>query len=168
VDKGLRDNWLEPMNSLAHFSVYSTCEGHRNPEGAGGSDHARIWLSLREELYASLARMWQCNRAGLLALISEHFTDPNTHYDFFHEQNRQTDHIRNFAPPKSAHCDGAMAGMLDQILACSPSRDGIGLHLDHKEVRKTKEMPDSVASWFDNTVRTLRAFDSALAKAVNK
>jgi hypothetical protein len=59
VDKGILDEWLEFMNDLVLFSVYSTCEGHRDLDGVGGCNHARIWLSLRDQSYLLLEKMWE-------------------------------------------------------------------------------------------------------------
>ena len=164
VDKGLTDEWLESINSLRCFSPYSTCEGHSNPVGAGGSRHARMWFSLNNDLYLQMASNWLTKKEMLRKMLEQHFSHVDTKYDLFHELGGKTDHIRNYSPPRESSLDA----LIRKCFEASPSRDGIGMHLDHSEMRLKDVMPDTVTKWFDDTVTGMKKFDSDLFDSLDK
>lgn len=62
VDKNLKDDWIESLNSLRAFNLISICEGHLNGRSNphGGLPH--INLRLKPDLVTILANDWQTHK----------------------------------------------------------------------------------------------------------
>lgn len=75
VDKNLKDDWLERLNTLQSFELISICEGHldRRPH---------INLRLRPDLIAALANDWHAYQAKFQEGISNIFRYPLTSASF--------------------------------------------------------------------------------------
>lgn len=167
VDRGLHDEWLAEINNLRCFVVDSTCEGHMDPSGAGGSQYARIWLSLRGDYYTVLARIYCDNKDRLKGMLSRHFIHPETHWDLYHEQNGHPSHIRNYTPHIYPDLGIGVMEFLNELSVQQPFPDHISLLLDHAISRQTTDMPDSTVAWFNDTVSCLKRFDTELAEELN-
>jgi hypothetical protein len=130
VDRGLKDEWLEAMNSLTCWSVYSTCEGHHEApmEGAGHSECARIWLKASHSMIDALLRDWVQIEAPLREWLSLHCS-PDTVSDIRSDHNVFT---------KEA---------------------AVTLELECAYKRQASTMDDKTTKWFGNTVGRLTQFD---------
>lgn len=124
-----------------------------------------MWFYLRNEYYPAVLEIWRNNQNRLHELLTLHFLTPETHWDFFHTHNDRETHIRNYTPPS------IQDPIVNDVMKCMGelstqplNSDSIGLILAHTATRQTIDMPESVVSWFDDTVRCLKAYDMELAK----
>ena len=165
VDAGLHCDWLVQMNALSLWSVHSTCEGHPLPIEAGEHSNSHMSLILKHKFYLTLGKTWDQNRSALEKLFYKCFTHFQTNWDVCHQRNGNTDHIRNFDPPEASKEETEIADNVEKFLNDhSTTNDCIGLHLDHTEQRQSEEMPESVARWWEETIRSLKELDEKMAE----
>lgn len=129
VDSGLKDEWLESLNSLVYWKPFSTCEGHPDRTGGGAEDHPRVWLLLDESHLDRLAKIWSAHANRIHRLRQECFPNVRTISRLEFEQDE---------PIFGTNC---------------------ALHLDCKIKRKTTVVAPEIANWWHDTTEGLRRFD---------
>lgn len=73
VDRNLRDDWLEHLNSLETLNLVGICEGHPGrPPGAPGR-YPQINLRLKESILPGIAGHWEDLRSAMLNEASKLF-----------------------------------------------------------------------------------------------
>jgi hypothetical protein len=139
VDKGLRDEWLETINSLVVWEVTYTCEGHPSflPEPEPDS-FPEIHLKVRSAIESQLCSNWSKMEAHLLSRFSLLFPESN-----------YASHI-------------ACSPRIDNgELSCF-------IHLESRNRRRSEEMDEATRAWFDRTTRALVEFDQDTVESLNR
>lgn len=131
VDIGLLDKWLETMNSLHAWAVYSTCEGHAKPpqQGAGHSDCPRIWFHGSAAVDAKLVRHWDIIEELMRLEACRLFDEDITEIELFRDLNIQT------------------------------SLQSVFLHLKYRTPRRSTDMERDTVEWFERVIGGLMEFD---------
>lgn len=77
VDSGLRDDWLERLNSLSVFDLISICEGHSDEDPGEMRRIPHIHLRLKDAETANVTARWHELRLDAASLVATFLCDRN-------------------------------------------------------------------------------------------
>lgn len=166
VDAGLSDTWLDSINSLIHWQVRSTCEGHPRPLVETEGNHARITLSLKEQYFNACIRMFELPDNPVVGLLKNWFDMPSTRYVLSYEIGG-----RSITIPSPNVDEGSAAPLVEQDCIMSYIERNVDvwpfrLNIHHTEARQQIAMPSSVGEWLGDINMRLHSFDNALVSVL--
>jgi len=166
VDSGLPDNWLDRVNSLCYWQVGSTCEGHTPPVLSTESDHARIFLNVRERYLEAALQALQNSTDRFTELVLACFSGNETRYSLVGEAEGNTIAIPSEESGKADRRECDREDMLEECLTKVLEEPRCVLNLHHVEIRQGDLPPPSVLRWLDDICNQLERFDKECAKLI--
>ncbi|MBU2444063.1 MAG: hypothetical protein KJ666_00625 [Bacteroidetes bacterium] len=140
VDKNLKDEWLEKLNSFRTLELISICEGHADAKPNSLRQYSHVHFDLSKKLFSyfdSTNKNWKNIIKNKIDTI---FDIPNNSLNFSH----------NFSIRKFDH---------------TSAKDSVILFkLRHSKKRESLDLDLKTTEWFENVIIHCQSFDNYLSK----
>lgn len=138
VDKNLRDDWLERINSLKILEVLSICEGHYTFD----QTHSWIKFCVKDDFYEKFVNYFQ-DEIVLLDTLNNYISSEICYY---------CEIIKGISNDTKSSNFGIIKEVKMSFVSNRP--------------RMSADFTDIDFSWFENTVLTVEKIDGALFKII--
>lgn len=135
VDKGLEDDWLVSLNSLAAFDLISICEGHCDRRTDPPQTPPHVKLRLKERLLPGVARRWDEHKMAVLDAVNGLFQTGDTYVNL------------------------ELKFKLRSATGRFNYQEELILRVHGREVRSTDVMDARTRGWFQETVKRIERLD---------
>jgi hypothetical protein len=140
VDKNLKDDWLERLNSLRSFDLISICEGHPDEPSYPHRRLPHINLRLKDGLAELLLPSWISEKFNFGSVLARSFTNGHTSAQF---------ELRSGFTARQQKSEFEELG----LLKLSPRVDILNFDRDQFEVR-----------WFEQNICSVEEFDGFVSR----
>ena len=140
VDKNLKDEWLEQLNSLKALNLISICEGHPNHPR---HYYPRMNLRIKNNLIVHVANEWQKLKPAFSVALDKCFPDEDT--------NPSIELVRRIQRKDKD----------SQI-----PDDDIIVYIHSRNLRNNDWQRELANNWFGRTIKAVEAFDESVKAIV--